>query len=486
MASYQDADLRRLEARLLRNGYKTAEKLWLRSQRKAFQGFDTLLFDFYTTHNRLPRFLEWVLRREIRSISDPMELMRRSSESLAANVLHGILFSPAGRAFLADALTDFVENVIDIRPFNYITILHECKSLIDSLTAKAPECPATVKAAFSILKSTVLKYHPEVTSFIPAVFFLHFICPALMQPATYGLVDTRPDTESLGNLIIGCKILQCMANSSVEQATATVAQGEAGKILKRLVETSQPKIATFMAEICDGNASNLDSTESEDSSSLQQRKEETLKALGDFCYRHKISRILLQQIPARPEPPSTTTLVPDAQGRIALTTLLRTRPKSPVKRRGSDSNGGNLSTSPGSSRRSTSSRERASPLRPRKTSDVSRTLEESPADLEPRGPAKRSLGAYSSNDDSYLDDSRSEDRSEEGSQRGEDDAEDDLDIEDLRRHDDIIEEDDTAAVTIPPMTLKRVVRSTDGSMIALEDLLGQSKLTLVVLLRHFG
>jgi hypothetical protein len=113
-------------------------------------------------------------------------------------------------------------------------------------------------------------------------------------------------------------------------------------------------------------------------------------------------------------------------------------------------------------------------------------LEESPADLEPRGPTKRSIGAYSSNEDSFVDDSRSEDRSEEGSQRGEDDAEDDLDIDDMRRHDDIIEEDDTAAVTIPPMTLKRVVRATDGSMMALEDLLGQSKLTLVVLLRHFG
>jgi hypothetical protein len=179
-----------------------------------------------------------------------MELLRRSSESLAANVLHGILFGSAGRSFLEDVLAEFVENVIDIRPFNYITILHECKALIDSLTLKAPECPAAVKAAFSILKATVTKYHPEVTSFIPSVFFLHFICPALMQPATYGLSEERPDAESLGNLIIGCKILQCIANNSVDQASATVSQGEAGKILKRLVETSQTKIASFMTEIC--------------------------------------------------------------------------------------------------------------------------------------------------------------------------------------------------------------------------------------------
>lgn len=39
------------------------------SQRKAFQGFDNLLFEFYSAHGRLTRFLDWVVRHEIRTIS---------------------------------------------------------------------------------------------------------------------------------------------------------------------------------------------------------------------------------------------------------------------------------------------------------------------------------------------------------------------------------------------------------------------------------
>lgn len=178
-----------------------------------------------------------------------MELMRRSSESLSANILQCILFDPVGQSFLRAMLGTFVESVVAIRPFNYITILTECKTLIDSMTSQSTACPATIRAAFRVLKITVNKYHPEVCAFIPSVFFLHFICPAIMQPTAYGLSDTRPDAEALGNLIIACKILQCIANNSVDHASISVSSGDAGKMLKRLVESAQPKVLQFMGDI---------------------------------------------------------------------------------------------------------------------------------------------------------------------------------------------------------------------------------------------
>lgn len=510
MASYPEAELRRLEARLLRNGYNTAEKLWLRCQRKAFQGFDQLLFDFYSSHGRLPRFLEWVLRREIRSISDPMELMRRSSESLSANILHGILFDASGKSYLNAMLGSFVRNVINIRPFNYISILHECKLLVDSMLSLGSACPLSIRTALSILKVTVGKYHPEVTSFVPSVFFLHFICPAVMQPATYGLSNTRPDAESLGNLIIGCKILQCIANNSMEHASIA-SSGDAGKLLRKLVETSQEKLALFISEISEMSLSSSDSTSDLDDSQTHQRKEECIKALANYCFDHRISRILTAHLRSeRPKPD----LVPDASGRVALTSLLRAKGSPSRKRLGSDT-GSSLSSSPTMSRPRAPSRESKSgsrsPMKRQKQSGPldmlrERHAEDSVEDIKeidevPRPgsrPSKRSLGSFSrissdstrsqdNSNDSYnaIDDSRSEDRSEDSSVAA-DGEDDEFDLDDVRRHDAMIEEDDTAAVTIPPLTLKRVVRAVDGSMVSLEDILSQTKLTLVVLLRHFG
>lgn len=127
--------------------------------------------------------------------------------------------------------------------------------------------------------------------------------------------------------------------------------------------------------------------------------------------------------------------------------------------------------------------------RSRKRSEIGPISEESADGVAPTrsGSSKRQTISTYSTDDDFFDDSRSEDRSaEESSQRGEGDLDEELDVDDFRRHDEIIEDDDTATVTVPPMTLKRVVRAVDGSMVSLEDILDKTKLTLVVMLRHFG
>lgn len=256
--------------------------------------------------------------------------------------------------------------------------------------------------------------------------------------------------------------------------------------------------------------SSSDSTSDLDDSQTHQRKEECIKALANYCFDHRISRILTAHLSAeRPKPD----LVPDAQGRVALTSLLRAKGSPARKRLGSDG-ANSLSSSPTKSRSRTSSRESKSGsrsplkrhkqsapmdmLRERHAEDSTEEIKEIDEVPQPKSrPSKRSLGSFGrfssdstrsqdNSNDSYnaIDDSRSEDRSEDSSMVA--DGEEEFDLEDVRRHDAIIEEDDTAAVTIPPLTLKRVVRAVDGSMVSLEDILSQQKLTLVVMLRHFG
>jgi hypothetical protein len=89
----------------------------------------------------------------------------------------------------------------------------ECRTLIEKLRDSHIRCPLDIRQAFLHLQDTVVQQEPENVSVVLSCFFLHFLCPALLQPSKYGLTESpSDDLATIENLILGCKV--CWKNST--------------------------------------------------------------------------------------------------------------------------------------------------------------------------------------------------------------------------------------------------------------------------------
>jgi len=99
---------------------------------------------------------------------------------------------------------------------NLKTLTQYLDAIMHSIATSLNRCPATFRSVFKFLQETVVEKFREspVVRYTSATgfIFLRFVCPALLTPKTFGLLEEDPPPNTQRDLMLIAKTLQNLAN----------------------------------------------------------------------------------------------------------------------------------------------------------------------------------------------------------------------------------------------------------------------------------
>lgn len=99
---------------------------------------------------------------------------------------------------------------------NFKTLTYFVDQFINALVASIPKIPATIRVLFSYCQQKVREkdWNSERVAFtvISGFFFLRFICPAILNPKLFRIMNDHPDSVTARRLTLISKTIQSMAN----------------------------------------------------------------------------------------------------------------------------------------------------------------------------------------------------------------------------------------------------------------------------------
>lgn len=172
------------------------------------------------------RLIELCVEREVRDTLQAATIFRRNS--LGPTILSKYAMSVGGD-YLRELLSPLVANVLkssktfEIDPArlkekqdlerNAQNLARKCQRFVDAIVASTPLIPLELRHVAASLRAIVSKRFPEaVPSALASFFFLRFLCPVIVSPKQYSLLEQEPPSTSGRFLLLIAKALQSMAN----------------------------------------------------------------------------------------------------------------------------------------------------------------------------------------------------------------------------------------------------------------------------------
>jgi len=176
---------------------------------------------------------------------------------------------------------------------NLMWILQRLDEFVGSLQDSADHCPLGLRESFLFLKDVVGNKVENSNVFIASVLFLRLICPCLVSPEEYSILDslgiTLTDHAKRG-LVIASKILQSAANNSMWENRPGSEQ------VNEFIARSNPLIVTFASRLIDAETISLGkkvikaSVTPVSSSEVKQTYESMQHFLGHFILKKELKR----------------------------------------------------------------------------------------------------------------------------------------------------------------------------------------------------
>jgi len=185
------------------------------------------LIRLYNSQKQAITLLTNLLSREIYSQDDTATLFRR--DSMATKTVRNF-FSLVAKSYLKKHIMPFVAyvtaevikgNSFEVDPaklastteitVNSMKLLAGVKKFLSSILDSCDDLPISVRMCFCSLNAIVRK-RIKSTSPVGALFFLRFVCPAVLFPSQYGLMEKPLPENIFRSLVLVTKILQNLVN----------------------------------------------------------------------------------------------------------------------------------------------------------------------------------------------------------------------------------------------------------------------------------
>jgi len=122
--------------------------------------------------------------------------------------------------------------------------------MLDRVTDLSNECPLSLREGFKYLLEAIAKSYSDISAkgIVGSIFFLRFLCPAIISPAKYTDMD---DEEALSpqvsaQLVLASKILLHIANK-----TPWESDHEYKELINNRIQMYQEKVSIFVEKLVD-------------------------------------------------------------------------------------------------------------------------------------------------------------------------------------------------------------------------------------------
>lgn len=203
---------------------------------------------------------------EVRSISELRTLFRNDSPS---TFWASCLFSSLGRSYLQTLLRPVLQKMVKsnksmevdpsrIPPTNFKRVMEKqrellldtCERILQAVFASIPILPSLLRQCAGVMVEAVREGaakrgwsgEPMVRITLVNVYFLRFLCPALISPCDHGLIDGTPSSVTQRNLTLVAKALQSLANGA---STKNFKEPHMEDIQKTLSESQEATMLMF-------------------------------------------------------------------------------------------------------------------------------------------------------------------------------------------------------------------------------------------------
>mmetsp|Transcript_27868 Transcript_27868/g.39263 ORF Transcript_27868/g.39263 Transcript_27868/m.39263 type:complete len:599 (-) Transcript_27868:102-1898(-) len=232
-----------------------------------YEEFPALLYRFFFVHDKTHTLLRWALEKDINTLS-PNELFR--GETMATRLFYWQFFGDLGKRFLSSLLANLLKQFAELKysieieasrsatpvdtEANLKWVLNQLNDFILQLQDSADHCPLGLRESFMFLKDVVGNKVENSSVFIASVLFLRLICPCLVLPEQYEILDSlglKLTPHGKRGLIIASKILQSAANNSLWD------HKEGSEKVNEFIKQANPMIVKFASKLIDADVISL-------------------------------------------------------------------------------------------------------------------------------------------------------------------------------------------------------------------------------------
>ena len=176
---------------------------------------------YYEKVSHSQQFLCWAIEWEVARTDHPTTLFRL--ESVATGLLFRHFFSDDGMYCLETTVCPLIERVAaDVansktdlsKDADYV--IKETRKFLTELEQSCALFPLDIREAFRTLQARVSERFPDTKNALAVVLFLRFLCPTILQPASFGITEEPLSLEVVKVLLPIARLLQCIANETVE------------------------------------------------------------------------------------------------------------------------------------------------------------------------------------------------------------------------------------------------------------------------------
>lgn len=176
---------------------------------------------YYEKVSKSQEFLCWAIEWEVARTDHPTTLFRL--ESVATGLLFRHFFSDDGMYCLETTVCPLIERVAaDVaaaktdlsKDADYV--IKETRKFLTELEQSCALFPLDIREAFRTLQARVALRFPDTKNALAVVLFLRFLCPTILQPASFGITEEPLSTDVVKVLLPIARLLQCIANETVE------------------------------------------------------------------------------------------------------------------------------------------------------------------------------------------------------------------------------------------------------------------------------
>jgi len=181
----------------------------------------------FIASGRGQELVQRVIRREVSLTEQETTLFR--SVSMSTQIL-STFAKQVGTQYLRQVIRPLVLTIIstpwsfEVDPdkleegeqvmVNTLHLVRSCEDMLQHIVATIDQCPRSLwRACKSMFEIVNEKFPSSALKSVGGLFFLRFVCPAIMVPETSGVLDSAPTEQQRRKLVLVSKSLQSLSNA---------------------------------------------------------------------------------------------------------------------------------------------------------------------------------------------------------------------------------------------------------------------------------
>eukprot|EP00033_Pygsuia_biforma_P004189 GCRY01004596.1.p1 GENE.GCRY01004596.1~~GCRY01004596.1.p1 ORF type:complete len:441 (-),score=63.79 GCRY01004596.1:169-1491(-) len=217
------------------------------------------LLHYFESRHLMMSLIKQAIRAEVATTFESGTLFRGLSVFIK---IVSVYLKKTGGDYLTKTLKDCIKQVVKVNSSlevdpsritsseqaikNMDKIAKFCNKFLNALYTSLAYLPAQLRRVFLLVHNAVkAKFPGEELKAVGAFFFLRFVCPSVVAPDGFGIIDTKLEPQHRRALILISKVLQTMANN--------IPFGEKEHYMEPLnpyINQNLPKLYEFLGQLC--------------------------------------------------------------------------------------------------------------------------------------------------------------------------------------------------------------------------------------------